>query len=388
MSKNKEIALRATAPVLSSAYAKLLSQIRNQIKQAQEKIFKSVTREKVVMAWEIGKLVEEHLKKNDESGYGKRLIEQLARDTALADKVLYKMRSFFQTYPKLPKDDDRLNWTHYQKLSGVKKDEERKRLEQMVRENGWSTDALQEEVLKLKTPNGKGKFAKKVLNSALVDSTKKLKPERGKLFSYQLLKVADTDKTYVDLGFNILREAEEATTSKLKEASSVDVIKVNAKKVIWVGDHVRRVKSNSATSQYSLTESELAPRKFNTYKAYIERVVDGDTIRVTIDLGFKVLHKEILRLKGIDAPENGTDAGKKSAKALTEILKDVPFVVLKTMKIDIYGRYVADVFFDDVVGRTAGGGSKNKIDAQKVADEGIYLNQLLLDRGLVAMLVE
>jgi endonuclease YncB( thermonuclease family) len=66
--------------------------------------------------------------------------------------------------------------------------------------------------------------------------------------------------------------------------------------------------------------------------------------------------------------------GKKSAEALKEILQGVEFLIVKTNKTDIYGRYVADVFF------VQGGG---KVNAQKVADEGVYLSQLLLDKGLV-----
>ena len=43
------------------------------------------------------------------------------------------------------------------------------------------------------------------------------------------------------------------------------------------------------------------------YKATIERVVDGDTIDVTLDLGFDVrLHKQRCRLAGIDTPESRT----------------------------------------------------------------------------------
>jgi endonuclease YncB( thermonuclease family) len=96
---------------------------------------------------------------------------------------------------------------------------------------------------------------------------------------------------------------------------------------------------------------------------------------VTLDLGFKTRHQEILRLAKIGAAELATAAGKRAAKALQEILKDAPFLVIKTNKTDIYGRYIADVFF----------GEKSETDPQKVADSGTYLNQLLLERGLVEL---
>jgi endonuclease YncB( thermonuclease family) len=43
------------------------------------------------------------------------------------------------------------------------------------------------------------------------------------------------------------------------------------------------------------------------YNAILDRVVDGDTIDVVLDLGFDVkLHKQRVRLAGIDTPESRT----------------------------------------------------------------------------------
>lgn len=39
------------------------------------------------------------------------------------------------------------------------------------------------------------------------------------------------------------------------------------------------------------------------YKAKIERVVDGDTIDLNIDMGFKIITNQRIRLAGIDTPE-------------------------------------------------------------------------------------
>lgn len=40
------------------------------------------------------------------------------------------------------------------------------------------------------------------------------------------------------------------------------------------------------------------------------RVIDGDTIECVLDLGFNTQRKEVFRLKGIDCPEQNTEAGK------------------------------------------------------------------------------
>ena len=45
----------------------------------------------------------------------------------------------------------------------------------------------------------------------------------------------------------------------------------------------------------------------HTYKCEIIRVIDGDTVDVDIDLGFGVwMHKERVRIHGIDTPESRT----------------------------------------------------------------------------------
>ena len=43
------------------------------------------------------------------------------------------------------------------------------------------------------------------------------------------------------------------------------------------------------------------------YRCKVSRVVDGDTVDIDIDLGFGVwLHKERVRIIGIDTPESRT----------------------------------------------------------------------------------
>ena len=42
------------------------------------------------------------------------------------------------------------------------------------------------------------------------------------------------------------------------------------------------------------------------YACSVDRVVDGDTCDVVLDLGFNILHKCRVRLYGIDTPESRT----------------------------------------------------------------------------------
>ena len=79
------------------------------------------------------------------------------------------------------------------------------------------------------------------------------------------------------------------------------------------------------------------------YRAKILRVVDGDTVDVDIDLGFGCwLHKQRIRLYGIDSPESRTrdldekKYGLMAKEFLKEQLKDG--AVLKT-RLDGKGKY-------------------------------------------------
>jgi len=62
------------------------------------------------------------------------------------------------------------------------------------------------------------------------------------------------------------------------------------------------------------------------YNAKLERIVDGDTFDCCLDLGFDVkLHKQRVRLAGIDTPESRTrdKAEKKLGLAAKERLKEL-----------------------------------------------------------------
>ena len=89
------------------------------------------------------------------------------------------------------------------------------------------------------------------------------------------------------------------------------------------------------------------------YKAEITKVYDGDTVTANIDLGFRTWRRgEKLRLWGIDAPEvrgESRPEGLKSRDALRERVlgKSVIVCTIKD-KTGKYGRYLAEIFLDDV----------------------------------------
>jgi len=89
-----------------------------------------------------------------------------------------------------------------------------------------------------------------------------------------------------------------------------------------------------------------------TYKAKLDRVVDGDTVDAYIDLGFDIsVHKRI-RLAGIDSPESRTRdleekaRGLASKDRLTDLLKDGEFT-LESKEVGKYGRVLGVLLVDD-----------------------------------------
>lgn len=85
------------------------------------------------------------------------------------------------------------------------------------------------------------------------------------------------------------------------------------------------------------------------YNAIVDYVVDGDTVDLSIDLGFDIWHKTRVRLTGIDTPEKWFDYGK-VVKAYTAEQLEFKQVQISTTKADKYGRYLVEIFVDGIEG--------------------------------------
>jgi len=94
-----------------------------------------------------------------------------------------------------------------------------------------------------------------------------------------------------------------------------------------------------------------APDAF-VYNAVLERIVDGDTFDCILDLGFDVkLHKQRVRLSGIDTPESRTRdlEEKKLGLAAKERLKELCIGKLKVKSLGKgkYGRIIGIPYTED-----------------------------------------
>ena len=91
------------------------------------------------------------------------------------------------------------------------------------------------------------------------------------------------------------------------------------------------------------------------YKAKCERVVDGDTIDATIDLGFDTWKKIRIRLVGINAAESRTRDLEEKARGLAAkaFVKDILIkhsneFILHSQGVGKYGRCLGEIFLGDV----------------------------------------
>lgn len=128
---------------------------------------------------------------------------------------------------------------------------------------------------------------------------------------------------------------------------------------------------------------------YEYYVHSLDKVVDGDTIDVTIDLGFDIRYSSRVRLAGIDTPESRTRdleekaMGLEAKEYLKERLKKSSKIVIKTEKLDStgkYGRILGWLFLDDETNSVNnqmimkgyaweyGGDTKDK-DLQKLRDQ-------------------
>jgi len=91
------------------------------------------------------------------------------------------------------------------------------------------------------------------------------------------------------------------------------------------------------------------------YNAIVDRVVDGDTIDCTIDLGFYTWKKIRVRLEGINTPETRTrdleekKRGLAAKERLTEILKyNDNKCALKVSGLGKFGRALATIHVESL----------------------------------------
>jgi len=112
---------------------------------------------------------------------------------------------------------------------------------------------------------------------------------------------------------------------------------------------------------------------YNFRVVEINRVVDGDTIDVTIDLGFDLFKKERVRVAGVDTPEKRT-------RDLEE--KELGIHATNWLKEKLDGAISGD---DDLIIRTELVGGMGKygrlLGWLYIGDAQVSLNELMIEEG-------
>lgn len=92
-------------------------------------------------------------------------------------------------------------------------------------------------------------------------------------------------------------------------------------------------------------------RELYFYNAVVDRVVDGDTIDVTIDLGFNVWIKERLRLYGLNTPETRTKDAEEKERGLkakryveNQVNSNQGKIQIQSLGKGKYGRVLAEIW--------------------------------------------
>jgi len=309
--------------------------------------------------WKIGERIVKIEQGNKErAAYGDRILIQLSKDLnqkygkGFSDRNLRHMRKFYQLYDARAIHPE-LSWSHYLLLMLIEDSGERLTLEKRAIKEGISHEnfrKLIDKAISRQTENLDGESGEESIKSGL-------KRPLLELYTYRVLQnfSPNLEKTFpnLDLGFSVKVENASYDTAKLKVGAIVKVVK--------------KGKSYSVESGANLKE-------LYTYKAYLEKVVDGDTLVVNIDLGFKVFIRQRLRLRGLDASELGTKQGALAKKFVESRLKDVKFVIIKTHGSDKYDRFLVDVFY-----------LKGDTSEEAVIQKGIFLNNEMIEEGLVGI---
>jgi len=115
--------------------------------------------------------------------------------------------------------------------------------------------------------------------------------------------------------------------------------------------------------------AKKAPEAF-VYNAILERIVDGDTFDCCLDLGFNVkLHKQRVRLSGIDTPESRINTKRYPERAKEKIMG-------KAAKVRL-----AEICKGSFKVKSLGKGKYGRILGIPYTEEGNDICQMLIDEG-------
>lgn len=142
----------------------LVDEILGIISVSQARAIRSVDTERVLMYWQIGKVIfEEEQQGKDRAGYGDFLIRTLSEvlelhyGTGFSYRQLNSFRQFYRMFPIVNALRSQLSWTHYRTLIRIDNQDKREFYIAEAEKNNWTARLLERKSKTKKfRPNGKG----------------------------------------------------------------------------------------------------------------------------------------------------------------------------------------------------------------------------------------
>ncbi len=131
----------------------LIQQIQSIIASARDRAIRSVDTQRVLMYWQIGKVIfEEEQDGQDRAGYGDFLIKSLAQTleplygTGFSYRQLNSFRQFFRTFPIVNALRSQFSWTHYRTLIRIDNQDKREFYIAEADKNNWTARQLERQI--------------------------------------------------------------------------------------------------------------------------------------------------------------------------------------------------------------------------------------------------
>ena len=131
----------------------ILHQIESIVANAQAKAIRSVDTERMLMYWQIGKVIfEEEQQGKDKAVYGTYLIKTISKEfqprlgTNFSIRQLERYRQFFRQFPIASALRTQFNWTHYKTLLGVDNQDKKDFYIAEAEKNNWTARQLERQV--------------------------------------------------------------------------------------------------------------------------------------------------------------------------------------------------------------------------------------------------
>ncbi len=326
---------------------------------------KRVKEEMIRTYLQTGKYIHEHLLSHqDRADYGKQVVSKLAKRVEVSERTLHQVLQVYRSFPKIPHRGAELSWRVLRTLATIPDASLRQEFVTRAVEGKWTEERLRTKIKEELRPdpdseNGKAKSKGQAPDYSLI-----ARPKLGTLYTYRLVRSAASGELQIDQGFRVYR------TERKFRFKEGDIVKWN------VG--ARSPRPGGETPPLQKIPNATAADLF-TYKALVERVVDGDTLLVEIDLGFTNVTRQYLRLRALDTPEIDTVRGRKAKDFVVSLLKAAPFIFLTSTRSDKWVRYLADVFIPGKVFLKAW---EKGTAVLSQSEDLLYLNNELLAKKL------